>query len=167
MLRGLPPVIDQRARILILGLFPSTASLAAQQYYAHPQNLFWRIVGEVVGQSLHEMSYGARCEAVKGAGIAIWDVFASCSREGSLDSAIRDAVPNDFSVLQKSAVVERRCGDFPVLSRVCFNGQKAAKHIKEFDAAGVDVVVLPSTSPANAGMCFGEKLALWRNALCG
>ena len=165
MLRGLPPVIDQRARILILGSFPSTASLAAQQYYAHPQNLFWRIVGEVIEQPLREMSYVARCDSVKDAGIAIWDVFASCSREGSLDSAIRNAVPNDLSVLQKSALATRRGSSIPGLRRICFNGRMAASRIKEVEAAGFDVVVLPSTSPANAGMRYEEKLARWREAL--
>ena len=100
---GLPPIADARWRVLILGSFPSAASLAAQQYYAHPQNLFWRIVGEVIAQPLREMDYATRCEAVKGAGIAIWDVFASCTRHGSLDSAIRDAVPNDLSVRKPPA----------------------------------------------------------------
>ena len=156
MLRGLPPVIDQRARILILGSFPSTASLAAQQYYAHPQNLFWRIVGEVIGQPLREMAYAERIAAVQAAGIAIWDVFASCSREGSLDSAIRDAVKNDLDGLKKSALAIRR---------ICFNGRMAATRIRELEAAGFEVVVLPSTSPANAGMRYEEKLARWREAL--
>ena len=156
MLRGLPPVFDQRARILILGSFPSTASLAAQQYYAHPQNLFWRIVGEVIGQPLREMAYADRIAAVQAAGIAIWDVFASCSREGSLDSAIRDAVKNDLDGLKKSALAIRR---------ICFNGRMAATRIRELEAAGFEVVVLPSTSPANAGMRYEEKLARWREAL--
>ena len=156
MLRGLPPVIDQRARILILGSFPSTASLAAQQYYAHPQNLFWHIVGEVIGQPLREMAYAERIAAVQTAGIAIWDVFASCSREGSLDSAIRDAVKNDLDGLKKSALAIRR---------ICFNGRMAATRIREVETAGYEVVVLPSTSPANAGMGYEEKLARWREAL--
>ena len=72
-LTGLAPVIDARARVLILGSFPSTASLAAQQYYAHPQNQFWRIVGAVIGQPLKDMNYAARLAAVQAAGIAIWE----------------------------------------------------------------------------------------------
>ena len=107
LLRGLPPVFDERARILILGSFPSAASLAAQQYYAHPQNLFWRIVGEVIGQPLPAMLYAERIAAVQAAGFGIWDVFASCEREGSLDSAIRASVPNDIAGLQKSALAIR------------------------------------------------------------
>jgi double-stranded uracil-DNA glycosylase len=156
LLQGLPPVIDQRARVLILGSFPSTASLAAQQYYAHPQNQFWRILGEVIGQPLKEMNYPERIAAVQAAGIAIWDVFASCERAGSLDTAIREAIPNDLVRLQESA---------PALRRICFNGRMAARRIREVEALGFDAVVLPSTSPAHAGMRFGEKLARWRDAL--
>lgn len=156
ILHGLAPVIDQRARVLILGSFPSTASLAAQRYYAHPQNQFWRILGAVVEQPLREMDYPARLAAVQAAGIAIWDVFASCERAGSLDSAIRNAVPNDLAALRKSA---------PELRRICFNGRTAARRIREVEAMGFEVHVLPSTSPAHAGMRFEEKLARWRAAL--
>ena len=156
MLRGLPPVIDQRARILILGSFPSTASLAAQQYYAHPQNLFWCLVGEVIGQPLRKITYPERIAAVQDAGIAIWDIYATCTRAGSLDSAIRDAVKNDLAALQKSA---------PATRRICFNGRTAATRIREVEAAGFEVAVLPSTSPANAGMRYEEKLLRWRDAL--
>jgi double-stranded uracil-DNA glycosylase len=176
VLRGLPPVIDQRARVLILGSFPSTASLAAQQYYAHPQNLFWRIVGEIIGQPLREMPYLDRITAVQNAGIAIWDIYASCTRAGSLDSAIRDAVLNDLTALQKSAMasqisnkaVEPKTLSSPLLMairRVCFNGRMAARRIKDVEAAGFDVIVLPSTSPANAAMRYEEKFARWREAL--
>ncbi len=156
ILTGLPPVIDTRARVLILGSFPSAASLAAQQYYAHPQNQFWRIVGAVIGQSLKEMDYADRIAAVQAAGIAIWDVFAACERAGSLDTAIRDAVPNPLAELRESA---------PALRRICFNGRMAARRIREVEAMGFEAVVLPSTSPAHTGMTFEDKLALWRAAL--
>ncbi|TRZ90628.1 MAG: DNA-deoxyinosine glycosylase [Rhodocyclaceae bacterium] len=156
MLHGLAPVIDQRARVLILGSFPSTASLAARQYYAHPQNQFWRILGAVIEQPLKEMDYASRVVAVQTAGIAVWDVYASCEREGSLDAAIRDARPNDLAMLQKSALA---------LRRICFNGRMAARRIREVEALGLEALVLPSTSPAHAGMSFAEKLELWRAAL--
>ncbi len=156
ILNGLPPIIDNRARVLILGSFPSTASLAAQQYYAHPQNQFWRILGAVIGQPLKEMDYPDRIAAVQAAGIAIWDVFASCDRAGSLDSAIQNAVPNPLAALQESA---------PALRRICFNGRMAARRIREVEAMGFAALVLPSTSPAHAGMSFDEKLARWRAAL--
>jgi len=155
-LTGLAPVIDKRARVLILGSFPSTASLAARQYYAHPQNQFWRVLGAVIGRPLQEMDYAARVRAVQAAGIAIWDVFASCQRAGSLDTAIRDAVPNPLAELQESA---------PALRRVCFNGRMAARRIREVEALGFEALVLPSTSPANASWSFERKLVAWRAAL--
>lgn len=142
--------------MLILGSFPSTASLAAGQYYAHPQNQFWRILGAVLGQPLHDMEYASRIATAQAGGIAIWDVFASCERDGSLDAAIRRAVANDLAVLEKSA---------PALRRVCFNGRMAARRVREVAALGYDAVILPSTSPAHAGMNFNEKLARWRAAL--
>jgi hypoxanthine-DNA glycosylase len=142
--------------VVILGSFPSTASLAARQYYAHPQNQFWRVLGAVIGQPLKDLPYAARLKAVKGAGIAIWDIYAACERAGSLDSAIRAAEENDFARLRKSA---------PALRRICFNGRTAARRLREMEALGFEAVVLPSTSPAHAGMSFEEKLARWREAL--
>ncbi|KAF0164828.1 MAG: mismatch-specific DNA glycosylase [Rhodocyclaceae bacterium] len=152
----LPLILGPGARVLILGSFPSAASLAAQQYYAHPQNQFWRILGEVIGQPLNEMDYPQRIAAVQAAGIAIWDVFASCERAGSLDTAIRDAVPNDFAELRQSA---------PALRRICFNGGMAARRVREVEALGFEAAVLPSTSPANATWSFERKLSAWRATL--
>ncbi len=163
ILTGLPPIIDIHARVLILGSFPSTASLAAQQYYAHPQNQFWRILGEVIGQPLKEMDYAARIAAVQAAGIAIWDVYASCERAGSLDAAIRNAVPNDLGALKKCP--QGRTALALAIRRICFNGRTAARRIREVEALGFEAVVLPSTSPAHAGMGFEQKLARWRAAL--
>ena len=154
----MPPIIDARARVLILGSFPSEVSLAAQHYYAHRQNQFWRIVGAVIGQPLAEMDYAAKQAAVNAAGIAIWDVYASCERAGSLDSAIRNAEPNDFGTLRKSAVA---------LRRVCFNGQAAGRFAPQLTALGYETRVLPSTSPANASWSYERKLAAWREALRG
>ena len=144
------------ARVLILGSFPSAASLAVQQYYAHPQNQFWRILGALLEQPLKDLDYAVRVAAVQAAGIAIWDVFASCSRAGSLDAAIREAVPNQLSTLKESALA---------LRRACFNGRVAARRIREVEALGFEAVILPSTSPAHAGMGFEEKLVRWRTAL--
>ena len=157
-LRGLPPIIDAQARILILGSFPSPASLAAQQYYGHKQNQFWRILAEVLDQPLVEMDYAARQVAVKAAGLAIWDVYGACEREGSLDAAIRAGIPNDFAALRKSAMAVRR---------VCFNGQAAGRFAQQLAALGYETIILPSTSPANAGWSFERKLVAWREALDG
>jgi hypoxanthine-DNA glycosylase len=155
-LTGLAPVIDPRARVLILGSFPSTASLTAQQYYAHPQNQFWRVLGAVIGQPLRDMDYPARIAAVQAAGIAIWDIYSSCERAGSLDAAIRDARENNLAHLKESA---------PALRRICFNGRTAARRIREVEAMGFEALILPSTSPAHAGMRFEEKLARWHRGL--
>ncbi len=162
-LTGLPPLVGPASRVLILGSFPSAASLAAQQYYAHPQNRFWRILGEVLEQPLQGMDYADRVLAVQATGIAIWDVFASCERAGSLDSAIRNAVPNPLAELRKCP--EGRTALAPALRRICFNGRMAARRIREVEALGFEAVVLPSTSPAHAGMTFEAKLARWRAAL--
>lgn len=156
MLAGLPPVIDIRAQVLILGSFPSVASLVARQYYAHPRNQFWRILGAVLDQPLQEMDYAVRIAAVQAAGIAIWDVFAACERAGSLDAAIRNTLANDIARLRESA---------PRLRRACFNGRMAARRIRDVEALGFEALILPSTSPAHAGMRFAEKLNRWRTAL--
>ena len=154
-LLGLAPVIDARARTLILGSFPSAASLAAQQYYAHRQNQFWRILGAILNQPLYEMDYAARWPHIQAAGIAIWDVYATCEREGSLDSDIRMGVPNDFAQLKTLA---------PQLERICFNGQTAGKFQRLLTGMGYEVQVLPSTSPAYT-LSFDRKLAVWQAAL--
>lgn len=161
-LKGLAPVIDERARILILGSFPSEASLAAQQYYAHKQNQFWKILGEILQQPLTEMDYAAKLAAVMEAGIAIWDVYESCERAGSLDSAIRKGKLNDFEQLKKSALAGRQEGGGPALQRVCFNGQAAGKFAPQLEALGFVTQILPSTSPANATWTFAQKLAAWQ-----
>jgi len=164
-LSGLPPLIGPGARVLILGSFPSAASLAAQQYYAHPRNQFWKILGAVLGQPLFEMDYAAKCRAVLDAGIAIWDVYASCERAGSLDSAIRNGIPNDFAALEKSAPAGRHDGGLSNLKRVVFNGQSAGRFAAPLVALGLSTLILPSTSPANASWSFERKLSAWREAL--
>ena len=153
---GLPPLIDERARVLILGSFPSAASLAAQHYYAHAQNQFWRILAAVLEQPLAAMDYAAKQATLKAAGIAVWDVYGACTRDGSLDSAIRDAVPNDFGRIRKNA---------PQLRRVCFNGKTAGRFSPTLVALGYGVVILPSTSAANATCGFERKCDAWREAL--
>lgn len=160
VLRGLAPIIDERARVLILGSFPSEASLAARQYYAHKQNQFWNILGAILGQPLSGMDYAAKQAAVKAAGIAIWDVYESCERAGSLDSAIKNGKPNDFAALKKSAPAGR-CG----IQRVCFNGQAAGKFAPQLEALGFATLILPSTSSANATWSFERKLEAWREGL--
>lgn len=140
----------------MLGSFPSAASLAAKQYYAHPQNRFWVIVGEILGCDLRAMPYRGRIAGVKRAGIAIWDAYGACEREGSLDSAIRNPEFNDFAQLLKRA---------PGIRRACFNGATAARALSHLAGFGLETMILPSTSPANASQSYAYKLARWRAAL--
>ena len=153
------PIVDRNARVLILGSMPGQASLAAGQYYAHPQNAFWRIICELL-QCDPASAYPARTAALKSARIALWDVLQSCTREGSLDARIeRDTqVANDFrTFLRKHGKI----------GHVFFNGAKAEACFKTHvsRAINTDPVVyarLPSTSPANASMSYAHKLRAWR-----
>ena len=155
-LAGLPPAIARDCRVLVLGSFPSAASLTARQYYAHPQNRFWPILAEITGHDLRSLSYRKRIAAVNAAGIGIWDVYGSCCRSGSLDSAIRAAEFNDFASLKRRA---------PAIARVCMNGATAGRALRHLAALGFETRVLPSTSPANASQSFEFKLRCWREAL--
>ncbi len=162
-LRSFEPIARRNARLLILGSLPSVASLAAGEYYAHPRNQFWPIVGAICGFDA-AAPYARRKAALTAAGIALWDVVGSGVRPGSLDSAIDDAtvVANDFPAFLAA---------HPRIARVCFNGRKAEAAWRRHVAARLpaarqlDCRLLPSTSPAHAGMSYRRKLQLWRSAL--
>lgn len=156
LLTGFPPVIDQHTEILILGSFPGAASLNAEQYYAHPRNQFWKLTGALVCEDLVALPYPQRLLRLRAHHIGLWDVIAACAREGSLDSAIRQAQHNDFALLK------RQC---PQLRRVCFNGKTSGKQEAVFAEAGFDTIVLPSSSPAYALLTFEQKLAAWRGIM--
>ena len=161
--RGFPPIADRRARVLVLGSMPSEASLAAGQYYAFRHNQFWRIVGEICGFDA-DAPYARRKAALKRQRIALWDVVASCVRPGSLDASIRD---DSIRVNEFTAFLARH----PGIRRVCFNGRKAesawrrhvAPHLPK--SRTLEYRVLPSTSPAHAGMGYRSKLRAWRSAI--
>ena len=153
LLTGLPPVLAQNTRILLLGSFPGEKSLAAQQYYAHPRNQFWPLLSQVLGDDLTALTYPERLERLLFHRIGLWDVIAACERQGSLDTAIRNAETNDFAALK------HRC---PYLLRVCFNGKTSGKLAPVFAGAGFETLVLPSSSPANAQLSFAQKLVLWQ-----
>jgi hypoxanthine-DNA glycosylase len=156
LLTGLAPVIAPDTRILILGSFPGNASLAAQQYYAHPRNQFWKLVGALIGEDLYSLPYGERLPRLLTHRFGLWDVLAACEREGSLDSAIRKPAANDFDRLRHLC---------PVLETVGFNGQASGKFAPQFAQAGYRTVVLPSSSPAHMAMSFEQKLDVWRRLL--
>ncbi|HEX8469952.1 MAG TPA: DNA-deoxyinosine glycosylase [Brevundimonas sp.] len=135
------PVIDEQTRVLVLGSLPGDASLKAQQYYAHPQNGFWRLMGGVIGCDLTALPYPERLDALKMAGVGLWDVIASAERPGSLDAAIRSPEAADLRSL-----VAR----LPMLKAVAFNGGTAAKSGRRVLAGieGLTLIDLPSSSPA-------------------
>lgn len=157
---GFPPVAGRDARLLILGSLPGVRSIRDQQYYAQPQNAFWRIMGELVGAQ-RELDYAERLERLKASGIALWDVAAAAERPGSLDSAIvRASVEaNDFGSFFEA---HSRIG------LICFNGAKAAELYRRLVLPGLDEPLtaiptrrMPSTSPAHAAMPYAQKLKKW------
>lgn len=145
-------MVDAGVRVLVLGSFPSAASLAAHQYYGHPRNQFWRILGEIFGESLIDLAYGERLKRVLAHRVGIWDVYAACRRIGSLDSQIQAPKSNDLESLPRLA---------PHLRAVAFNGQAAARFRSRVSELGYVCEVMPSTSPANATRRFEDKLAVW------
>ncbi|MDQ0587284.1 DNA-deoxyinosine glycosylase [Variovorax paradoxus] len=154
VLAGLAPIVSPATVVLILGSFPGVRSLELQQYYAHPQNQFWKILQAVWPR--HPLPVGAdsypeKKEWLLDRGLGVWDVYAACEREGSLDSAIRAPVANDIAGLH-----------LPRLAAIAHNGGESFKHARHTRTLGVPVYQLPSTSPANASWSFERKLAAWR-----
>ena len=158
--QGLAPLLAPSTRLVVLGSFPGVASLRAQQYYGHPRNQFWPIVGALWRIDLMPLGYADRVRCLLEHGVGVWDVYASCRREGSLDQAIQDATPNDLASLRRLA---------PGLRAIAHNGGESARSMRHTLALGLPVFKLPSTSPANASWSFERKLAAWRTVFesCG
>jgi hypoxanthine-DNA glycosylase len=158
---GFPPILGPGARVLVLGSLPSVKSIELRQYYGHPRNAFWSIMGELFGAG-RSLPYDARKRVLIDHRVAVWDVLASSVRPGSMDAAIErsSAAPNDFETL---------FSDQPGIHTVFFNGQAAARLFAGLVAPSLEngsnrreYQALPSTSPAHAAMAFDEKLAAWR-----
>jgi len=154
------PVIGQSPRVLILGSMPGIASLEAQQYYAHPRNAFWPLMGELLGETWVQ-DYAQRIEQLKRHPVALWDTLKACHRAGSLDSAIKPAqlVANDIvGLLQRHAT----------LRLIAFNGAASEKYFRQTVAqklparSSIECIRLPSTSPAHASKSWQQKLVDWR-----
>ncbi len=155
-IKSFPPILPRRPKILVLGSMPSAESLRRRQYYAHPQNAFWKIMGALLGFE-PGLPYHRRVAALRRANVALWDVLKSCERDGSLDAAIVTAseTPN---------AIAEMLGARTSIAAVFMNGKKAAASFRRHlpaDAAPA-TVELPSTSPANARLTFEQKLAAWR-----
>lgn len=162
VVQSFPPIADAGARLLILGSMPGVASLRAGRYYAHARNAFWPVMGALLGFAA-EAAYPERTAALRQAGVALWDVLHTCTRNGSLDSMIdKDTeVPNDLPGFLLA---------HPQVAHVFFNGAAAEacfqRHVlPRIDARALHLRRLPSTSPANASYSFARKLAAWREAL--
>lgn len=147
---GFPPIADRRSDTLILGSLPGDLSIRAQEYYANPQNAFWRLIGysETAG-------YEEKKQYLRQNGIALWDVLKNAEREGALDSNIKNETANAFDAF---------FADHPAIRRIFFNGQTAQKlfhrHVRQWETK-FSCTVLPSSSPANAGMNFEQKKEKW------
>ncbi len=147
------PHVPEDTRLLILGSLPGKASLAAGQYYAHPRNQFWRLVGEVIGRDLPALDYSRRLELLARHRIGLWDVVKEAERKGSLDTAIRNASPNDFATLVSA---------LPNLRAIAFNGATAnALGRKQLANLALPAIRLPSSSPAYAAMSYDAKRQIW------
>ncbi len=155
------PVIGKHPRILILGSMPGVASLDAVQYYAHPRNVFWPIMAELFSIDA-SADYVQRIVQISAAPVILWDTLKSCYRPGSLDSAItRDSVEaNDIPELLE---------EFTQIKAVACNGATSANYFRKLVlpqiSPSIELLQMPSTSPANAAMNFEQKLAAWRRLL--
>jgi double-stranded uracil-DNA glycosylase len=151
---GLPPVARSDVRLFVLGSLPGDASIAAQRYYAHPTNQFWRLLGSAIGEQLQPLSYDERLKRLADRRVGLWDVIASAARRGSLDQAIREAAHNR---------IEHLLSHFAELRAIALNGSTAAaagrKLIGE-PPPGVSLIDLPSSSAANTRP-LAEKAAAW------
>lgn len=161
-MQSFPPIADAGARVLILGSMPGVASLLAGRYYAHGRNAFWPLLGALLGFAA-DAPYAERTAALRAAGVALWDVLHTCTREGSLDAMIArgSEVPNDLPGFLAA---------HPQVRHVFFNGAAAEacfrRHVlPRLDADALTLARLPSSSPAHAALSFERKLAAWRAAL--
>jgi len=154
------PVIGRNPKVLILGSMPGIASLEAQQYYAHPRNAFWPVMGEILGEQWAD-DYARRIAQLEQHPVALWDTLRGCHREGSLDSAIRsnELVANDIVGLLE---------EHPSLRLIAFNGAASEKYFRQTVAktlppeCAIERIRLPSTSPAHASKNWQQKLQDWR-----
>jgi hypoxanthine-DNA glycosylase len=150
-------IAGQNAKILILGSMPGEASLKAREYYAYKHNKFWNIIFEIFDVGRAPLDYKDKLETLKKHNIALWDTLQKCRRKGSLDGDISKETPNN---------IPRLLGEYLHIQKILFNGQASFKYYaKHFGKPQIKYVVLPSTSPANAGIDYKTKLARWKAAL--
>lgn len=149
-----PPIINENSKILILGSIPGLKSLEMQQYYAHPQNKFWKIIFEIFNEEF-ATDYSERIKILEKHHIALWDVIDTCERKGSLDSEIRNEEANRIGELLQN---------YPSIKSIFCNGQKSYKNLQKILPKDfyLPIIALPSTSPAHASLKYEEKLKKWK-----
>lgn len=154
--KSFKPSIDDDSKILILGSMPGVKSLEMSQYYAHPQNRFWKVLGYICNEpNLPEYDYDLKLKTLLKNNIALWDTIKSCNREGSLDSDIQNETPNDIRKLLKK---------YPNIKTICLNGNKSYSAFKEYFPdllKEYNCHKLPSTSPANARFNLDKLIKEW------
>jgi len=158
MLKSFKPVADDHTKILVVGSMPGDASLKAGQYYAYKYNHFWRIISVLFNCGKPFSSYREKLSVLSQNSIGLWDSLKYCRRQGSLDKDIKSGKANNFSLLFKK---------YPSIRRIVFNGRAAEKFFKANNPllSEYEYILMPSTSPANAGKSFEEKLSFWRKVL--
>lgn len=157
MIHCFEPWADKNVRVIIVGTIPSAESLHRQMYYAHPQNRFWHYMAEILNNAQPVTTSAERRTLLRRHRLGLWDALAACERNGSLDSEIKNAVPNDFHRL-------------PQIQFYIFNGKKAFQYFKKYNGDLLctepqNYAVLPSTSPANASIPEKTKFNLWKQAI--
>lgn len=154
--KSFAPSIDNNSKILILGSMPGVKSLEEQQYYAHPQNRFWKVMGVICNEpKLHELNYDLKLKTLLNNNIALWDTIKSCKRDGSLDSDIQNEKPNDIKGLLKK---------YPNIKTICLNGNKSYSAFKKYFPDLLEKYTcrkMPSTSPANARYSLDKLIEEW------
>ena len=151
-----PPIIDRDSKILILGSIPGIKSLEKQQYYAHPQNKFWKIIFELFNEEFTE-NYAERIAVLKKNHVALWDVIDSCERRGSLDSEIKNEEANQIDKLLE---------EYPNIQAIFCNGGKSHKNLQKILGKNfkIPIYLLPSTSPLHT-ISFERKFEDWKKIL--
>jgi len=163
LVHSFEPIVGRNPRIVILGSMPGVVSLQAVQYYANPRNAFWAIIAELFGIDL-DCSYQSRVEQISQLPLVLWDTLKACQREGSLDSKI---LKQQIEANNIAGLVEQCSG----LRAIAFNGAASEKYFNQLEKHRLpanhqlELIKLPSTSPANASMNFDQKLSVWRQLL--
>lgn len=156
MINSFVPFVNSTTEILILGTIPGIASLEKQEYYAHPRNLFWKIIFTHFGNLAIPENFQEKKAFLQSNKIGLWDVLENCERKGSLDVNIKNQKENDFDTLFKQ---------YPKIKKIIFNGKESYRYFyKRFgQKEGITYYVMPSTSPANT-MSFDNKFKLWSSS---